>query len=64
MGTEKLQDVRSIYKSQLYFYILSISNLRIKLKYSFIKTSKEIKCLGIHLTKMCKTHTLKPKKLY
>lgn len=64
MGEGKLQDIRSIHKSQLYFYILWISNLRIKLrKYLFIKTSKEIKCFGINLTKTCKTLTLKPKKL-
>lgn len=45
--------MRSIYKKQLSFYILAVSNPQVKFKkrVPFTVTSGRIKCLGINLTK-------------
>lgn len=60
MGSRTQQDIKSLYKTELYFYTVATNNRKMKLrKHSFKKESKEIKCLGVYLTRKFKTCTLK-----
>lgn len=45
-----LNCTRSIYKNQLYFHILAINSLKMKLRKHTI-SSKKVRYLGIHLEK-------------
>lgn len=58
----KVAEQRSIYKNQLYSYILTVNNWKLKWKGNTIIASKNVKCLGINLTKMWETCTLKTTK--
>lgn len=51
MSLPKLQSKRSIYKNQLYSYILTVNNWKLKWKDNTIIASKNVKYLGINLTK-------------
>lgn len=54
-----LQGTRSIYKNQLYFYILVKNNLNFKIAISFTIASKNVKYLGINLIKHVQIYALK-----
>ena len=52
MNTINLQDTKSIYKNVLYFYMLTISHQKEKLRIQ--SSTKRIKYIGIKLTKEVK----------
>ena len=49
-----------MHKNQLYFYMLAMNDLKMKLRKQFHLKHQKIKSLGINLTKTCKTCTPKP----
>lgn len=48
---EQSLNTRSIFKNQLYFYILAMNNCKMQLKNYFTITSQNMKYLGINLAK-------------
>lgn len=50
INTANLQNIRSLYKNQLYLYKQSRSNPKIKLEYNSIQNNKLSICLSIYLT--------------
>ena len=59
MNSVKLQDTKSMYKSQLNFYTNKISEKEIKTIIPFIITTKTIKYLVINLSKKVKNLYIK-----